>query len=300
MNFTLSEITHFALLSGVPEAFFGFIFEEWRYHGITKLGFCGAILDQALKDHEFAEKLFARAEKHGVRFSDAHVPWTKEWALNTPDEYRAEMLKNVQSALEICGEAGCTTMVIHIGDNICLNDDWAVIGPKGRDWLDDSLEKLLPIAEKNKVILCIENIMAPADQPDELIRCFQKFPSSYFGCCYDSGHANVMEYFPGKDPSGLHPWIKDSLWRGKPQFYRGNALKELLPYIVTCHLHDNDRYADQHLPPGQGKINWQEVLALLKQAPNLKTIQNESSLLHGDGMPLETMLKHFENAGFSR
>lgn len=293
MDFTFENLTHNAYFAGVPEEYHNYIFEEWRSHGAAKLVLQEGIVVSALKDPEFGNRFLQRAERHGIRMADGHVPWNPQWALNTPEEHREIMLNNNRRALEFCAEAGCTTLTIHVGDNICWDAARGITHEEGRDLLDDSLDKLIPIAEKNKIVLCIENIIAPTDQPNELVRCFKKFKSDYFGCCYDSGHANVMAYYPGKDPEQLCSWIKDHLWRGKPEYYKGNALQELLPYIATCHLHDNNGFEDQHFPAGNGTIRWEEVIPVLKQAPGLRSIQSESSILRGEGFSIREVMDRF-------
>jgi len=44
---------------------------------------------------------------------------------------------------------------------------------------------------------------------------------------------------------------------------------------VTCHLHDNDGSDDTHSMPGDGTINWNKVIPLLRKAPRLQVIQSE-------------------------
>ena len=49
----------------------------------------------------------------------------------------------------------------------------------------------------------------------------------------------------------------------------------MLPEIVNCHLHDNDGSTDAHRIPGNGTLNWNKVIPLLKSAPKLQVIQCE-------------------------
>ena len=53
------------------------------------------------------------------------------------------------------------------------------------------------------------------------------------------------------------------------------ALEKTLPQIVSCHLHDNDGSDDSHSLPGEGTINWNKVIQLLKKAPRLQLIRSE-------------------------
>jgi sugar phosphate isomerase/epimerase len=54
-----------------------------------------------------------------------------------------------------------------------------------------------------------------------------------------------------------------------------DVLDRMLPYIVNCHLHDNDASADQHLLPGKGTIDWSKLVPKLLSAPRLMCVQSE-------------------------
>ena len=49
----------------------------------------------------------------------------------------------------------------------------------------------------------------------------------------------------------------------------------MLPWIVNCHLHDNDAASDQHLLPGKGTVDWNVLVPKLLSAPRLACIQSE-------------------------
>ncbi|MGI6099911.1 MAG: sugar phosphate isomerase/epimerase [Lentisphaerae bacterium] len=296
MKLSLSELVHAGVWNGIPENYYDFLMAEWAAHGVTRLIFCSTEMARGVREPEFGTAFIKRAAEHGLRWSDGHVPWNPEWALNTPEPYRETMIRNNTRALELAAEAGCTTLTIHIGDIVCLEDTYLPLG-QARDLLDDALERLIPVAERSRVVLCIENIMAPTDTPAELIRCFERFQSPFFGCCYDSGHDNLMAARPGKEPHQLNSWTT-KLWRGKPQLNPDDALATLLPHIVTCHLHDNNGLEDQHLPPGQGTVDWPRTLDLLSRAPRLISVQNELSFTRKPGVSIPAAIEAFRRIGF--
>jgi len=45
----------------------------------------------------------------------------------------------------------------------------------------------------------------------------------------------------------------------------GDAIETAAEYVVTTHLHDNNGKSDDHLTPGQGKIDWPAALVSLKK-----------------------------------
>ena len=56
----------------------------------------------------------------------------------------------------------------------------------------------------------------------------------------------------------------------------------LSPYIIACHLHDNDGLADRHWVPGEpgGTVDWKRCMPKLAAAPRLQSLQNESHSAH--------------------
>ena len=63
--------------------------------------------------------------------------------------------------------------------------------------------------------------------------------------------------------------------------------------MVTCHLHDNDGFSDQHMPPGIGIEKW-DILAenLFNKAPRLISIQSEASVFRS-GFALSDVVKRY-------
>ena len=64
-------------------------------------------------------------------------------------------------------------------------------------------------------------------------------------------------------------------WGEVPPSFDDRILEKMLPYVVNCHLHDNNGINDQHRNIGHGNINWDHIAGLLKTAPALQVIQSE-------------------------
>ena len=146
---------------------------------------------------------------------------------------------------------------------------------------------LCPRIEKVRehVIYCLENIFKPINTVSVILELLKKFDSPHLGVCFDSGHANIME--KGMAFSDSRPWGQ---WEGRGEIeWEHDVLNKLLPHIVTCHLHDNNGSQDQHKLPGQGTVNWQEIMKVLPTVPNLKCMQSEVSLLRNP-MPVATLI----------
>ena len=120
----------------------------------------------------------------------------------------------------------------------------------------------------------MENSFEPTNTADEVLYYIEKFPSPSVGVCYDAGHANIMSG-AGKDPAAYR---EDLLipWNGKIVF-ENRTLEKLAPHIVTCHLHDNNGYSDQHDLPGTGTVCWESLIRRLSECPRILSMQSEVS-----------------------
>lgn len=110
-------------------------------------------------------------------------------------------------------------------------------------WLENSLitwKPLMERAEAQSVKLAIENVFE--DQPSSLLRLFTALDSPWAGYCLDAGHGNLFS--------------REAVTRW---------LEVLGSYLVEMHLHDNNRHADEHLPLGEGNIDFAEIFAYLQK-----------------------------------
>ncbi|MGI5923032.1 MAG: sugar phosphate isomerase/epimerase family protein [Lentisphaeria bacterium] len=247
-----------------------YVMQEFAVNGVTNLVLTDTLISEIMKNPNFARKLRDDLNNTGTRFVDAHAPFGPNEDLNVPiPELRPIMLERLKLALRITADFGVDSIAVHVGNT---PECFAAYS------LDDlhraiiqSLEELLPLAERLGVTIAIENIWFPTSTPEKLLDLIAHFRSEHLGICFDSGHANLMaleRHFEVSAP--INGWK-----RFGPVPYDDKILEKLLPEITTCHLHDNDGQNDQHLLPGRGNIDWQHCMTLLKQAPRLKCYQSE-------------------------
>ena len=119
------------------------------------------------------------------------------------------------------------------------------IGQKNLDAVLLSLEKLNKEAEKNRVFLGIENRYHFREIPnfEEIGLILKTFQGGHIGYWHDVGHAMVQENL------GIigHNDLLEAYWEE----------------IIGIHLHDV-RGLEDHLAPGQGEIDYQEIKPFLK------------------------------------
>jgi sugar phosphate isomerase/epimerase len=109
-------------------------------------------------------------------------------------------------------------------------------------WLEKSLTTWKPLVERAAslpVKFAVENVFE--EHPSSLKRLFDALNSPHVGYCLDAGHAHLFSEVPLKE------WIE-----------------MLGPHLFETHIHDNHGEADEHLPVGQGSIDFEEIFSAVK------------------------------------
>lgn len=186
----------------------------------------------------FVRRALAETASLGMRFRGAHSFWGPEWDLNQLDAVlHKTVVENQKKVIGMAGLIGADVLVIHPGDSQFLSGTPDVRAMRMQ--AIRTLEELLPYAESRGVRISLENIIAPSDSAEENLAILEHFKSDSLVCCYDTGHANVMEAAPGKDPAMVCEYIRHTLWHDGLKLYEGRTLERLAPYVVTAHVHDN-------------------------------------------------------------
>ena len=215
----------------------------------------------------------------GVRFRDAHAPYGPLEDMSCPvPELFPHMVGMHRHCLRLCQEFGVESCTIHVGRPTEYCKDSAVLHAN----LLRALEAILPTAEECRCVVCIENIWDPNNTAGMLLDAVERFRTPWLGVCWDSGHAQLSRSDTPDIPEqcGRTSW-KNSGFPGGPADWSDtdDYLRRLLPHVVTCHLHTNDRVRDRHWLPTdpRGKTDWAAEMPLLLSAPRLKQMQNEAS-----------------------
>ena len=104
-----------------------------------------------------------------------------------------------------------------------------------------SFGELAEAAEKAGTDLYVENVFD--EIPDHLLRLRASVGSPRLHFCFDPGHATLFSRLP------VHKWV-EALGDG----------------IRLMHVHDNRGRRDDHLPVGEGGINFRGVLLAIRDA----------------------------------
>jgi sugar phosphate isomerase/epimerase len=111
------------------------------------------------------------------------------------------------------------------------------------DWLKNSIDfwkEFIPTARELNCIIGIENIFEK--EPSTLKMLIEAIDDPAFRHCFDVGHWNMFTTVR------MEEWFA-----------------ELGPFIAEAHIHDNKGQADDHLPPGEGGIDFDLLFSLLKR-----------------------------------
>lgn len=186
-----------------------------------------------LDGDDWREKVIAlrkRADGLGVRFTHAHAPY------NVSSRSEAQM--RAFEAAAILGARYIVSHPIHELENGIITDDEEFLRVNREATLP-----LLPIAERLGLILLSENILwGSTIHPKNIVRLVKEVDSPFFGWCFDTGHAHA---------------------NGIPV----TVLRELDVVPLSLHMQDTHGvgYGDEHLLPGDGTIDWQEFLRVLRE-----------------------------------
>ncbi len=295
-------ITHSFAIKGLDDKFRYMILRELAANGVENLVLGFDMLEMIWNSDDPSstlKKIRKEAADAGLKFVDSHSPFGPKIDLNCPvAELRKNLLDLHKNSLACCAECGVQTITIHSGNPRFIGFSLE----EYRNNVYRSLDELLPVAEKYGVIINLENIWFPTNTPEELIGYIKHFNSPNLGLCYDAGHAHLMAS-PSENPEnpvnvGWELLKMKAVWDNE-------VLEKMLPYIVSCHLHDNDGSRDFHLAPFNGTINWDRIMKLLAQAPNLRCIQNEvilpgcdvNSSIHDMCAAFDKLMDIFNGAG---
>lgn len=144
-------------------------------------------------------------------------------------------LQRLTQALQAAGHLGAHLMVVHPGYDRWRYPNLASV------WLGHAAETFAPLlamAEQYDCRLALENIYE--HQPATLTALVDRLDSRWFGHCFDIGHWRLF----GTEPQDA--------W-----------LKAVAPRLLHLHLHDNRGQNDDHLPVGEGIIDFTPLRQML-------------------------------------
>ena len=160
-------------------------------------------------------------------------------------EERKRAVGLLVDTLEYCRAIDSPIVVVHPNHSNSLS-----LGAEAMN--RNSLEALKEIvieAEDLGVKIALENMIEKEERRfgsrvADLIEMISHIGSSQLGICIDVGHTNLMP---------------------KPDVSIEQEIIQAGDRLLTLHIHDNDGKMDWHWPPGDGNIDWRQVVRGLRE-----------------------------------
>ena len=176
----------------------------------------------------------------------ADAQWSRHVAPNLnlidPEKsHRINAMDEVKRALESAEQVPISACVLHLG---CKGDAWNLRA------LENSLtaiEHLKAFAHPLGVRILLENLQNDITTSEHLLEIVRVGHFDRVGVCLDLGHAHLAA---PENNAGIN-----------------EAFELLKPRIAQLHIHDNHGQKDDHLWPGAGSIDWQNVAKHIATLP---------------------------------
>ena len=166
-------------------------------------------------------------DEHSLAVDTIHGP--------SPD--RDDSIDLLAKAARAACDLSAAVVVLHGGPFNFEKDELA-----GRlDALLRCCEAVQPVASEAGVVFALENVM-PGPATDIVRQALPKLDPRHFGFCYDSSHDQI---------GGPRPF---------------DLLEELGDRLVAVHLSDRVREFVDHVPPGDGFIDWGTLCTLIRRS----------------------------------
>jgi sugar phosphate isomerase/epimerase len=188
---------------------------------------------------------------HNLELASLHAPTSKDTSAMRESGIplsvcevervrRIEAMDEFKRAIDVAEELPFARMVLHMGGSRETAD------PRKRDAAFSTLEHLVLHAKHIGVTLCVENTTSEMGQPAYLRAFVDETRLTGLRFNFDIGHAHLGDEMESERiAKGFEP------------------LREL---VASVHLHDNHGEKDEHLPPYDGSIDWENAIPVLKSA----------------------------------
>jgi sugar phosphate isomerase/epimerase len=161
------------------------------------------------------------------------------WSIHSGPLRGPEPLAAGLRLLDLAGALGARVHVLHVSSRRFAAPD-PELRRRVRERDREISRGMADAAGARGLILALEN-GAAAGQLDYLEEILADVDRPALGIALDVGHAHLR----GGDPAA--------------------AARRVAPHLRHLHLHDNHGARDEHLPPGQGTLDWPALLGALRE-----------------------------------
>ena len=194
----------------------------------------------------YIDELIKLKKEYNLEYIQCHLPYTKDFRALSREGKKAHF-NLIELALEYAAKLGIGISVMH-----------PIIGS-----IDDNIEYFDTISTflPDNMKIAIENMESYEEisSVEDLLLIIRKLENGKYGICLDTGHANILKLdIP-------------------------NFIKMAGPDLIATHIADNNGSDDEHLLPGFGNIEWEEVIPAFKKY--YQGYLNYEVMLFGKNLP---------------
>lgn len=196
---------------------------------------CAGHLDY--RDPVRVREAAARADALGMEAYSFHAPFADDIDISSPNRAAREHAEaEILRAADAAALLGVHYFVLHPGP-----ENSEIPAPAERVLRIENtcsvLERVAAHCAKAGIQCVLENKLPHLmfGQSADLLWILACLTGNRVGACLDTGHAHLA--------GDLHPLIH-----------------KMAPYLRLLHVHDNKGRGDEHLPPGDGRIDWTTLL----------------------------------------
>ena len=218
------------------------ILEVVRDGGFSIIEVCSYPAHLDYHDRDKVKRAAHKIREVGIEPFSFHAPFADHIDITSlDDEQRRNSVRELITASEAAAELGVRYMVLHPGPE-----------REGRPPAEeffyhleracDSVNEVARRCEELGMTLLLENMLPHLlfGRIQDMLYIMGAARVRNIGTCLDTGHANLA----GDLPLAMH---------------------KLSCHLRMLHINDNRGGGDEHLPPGEGKVNWHQLITELEQ-----------------------------------
>ena len=215
------------------------LLEPIRQNGFSALEITASIAHLDYRDLMDVREAGRQISDLGLEVCCFHGPFGLHADFTSPGaEERQSALKDILLALEAAVALNARYFILHpgpvIGHHLPLREV-----SRRRENAVSSLRRIAELCRATDTVLLLENMLPHQllGRISDLLWFREAIDPEMVGLCFDTGHASL----------------------GGDLYMIAHKLAE---YVRVIHAHDN-LVADDHLPPGKGRIDWRRLLKVL-------------------------------------
>jgi sugar phosphate isomerase/epimerase len=236
-----------------------------RGAGFRQIEVCSFPAHLDYHDTPAVERAAARLRELELDPVSFHAPFADRIDITSLDpDTREAAVAELLRACESAARLGCSHVVLHPGPEREGRPPEAEFLQHMRH-AADSLNRVAARCCQLGIRLLLENMLAHLlfGRVSDMLYLLGEISSCEVGTCLDTGHAHLAREL-------------------------GLVIQKLSGHLKMVHVNDNNGHRDDHLPPGDGGIDWPWFISELRRAEFHGLLVLE---LHGgDGEPVETIL----------